>query len=131
LVGRGYRPAFEGATKKFRATAENVPIEVITAGEYPGDGKEKVIVFPEPRTVSEEIDGILTVTLEKLVELKLASGMTGLGRRKDLADVQELIRLRELPASFAERLHESVRAMFLELHAELEAAREQEELDSR
>src|SRR5579862_7336438 len=27
LVGLGYRPAFAGATKKFRATAENVPIE--------------------------------------------------------------------------------------------------------
>jgi hypothetical protein len=30
LIGRGYRPAFEGATKTFRATAENVPIEIIT-----------------------------------------------------------------------------------------------------
>src|SRR5215470_1964568 len=29
MVGRGYRPAFEGARKKFRATARNVPIEII------------------------------------------------------------------------------------------------------
>jgi hypothetical protein len=39
LLGRGYRPAFIGATKTFRATERNVPIEVITTGEYPGDGK--------------------------------------------------------------------------------------------
>ena len=35
LVGRGYRPAFNGASKKFRATDGNVPIEVITTDEYP------------------------------------------------------------------------------------------------
>ncbi len=121
LVGRGYRLAFEGAMKKFRATAENIPIEVITTGEYPGDGKKKSVVFPDPANVSVQIDGISTVTLEKLVELKLASGMTGQGRRKDLADVQELIRHLNLPADFAQCLDSSVRALFLELHAELES----------
>ena len=122
LIGRGYRPAFEGARKKFRATTENVPIEVITTGEYPGDGKPKSIVFPEPESVSICIDGVQTLTLEKLIELKLASGMTGLGRRKDLADVQELIRMKKLPATLAEALDTSVRAMYLELHHELELA---------
>ncbi len=119
LVGRGYRPAFEGATKTFRATVENVPIEVIIAGEYPGDGKPKSVVFPDPAECTVEIGGIKTVTLEKLLELKLASGMTGKGRRKDLADVQELIKIRGLAASFAERLDSSVRAMYLELLGEL------------
>lgn len=125
LVGRGYRLAFEGAVKTFRATAENVPIEVITTGEYPGDGKPKAVVFPDPSESVVEIDGIKTVTLEKLVELKLASGMTGLGRRRDLADVQELIRVRDLDARFAERLDPSVRAVYQELHEELVRAREQ------
>jgi len=123
LVGRGYRPAFTGATRKFRATSENVPIEIITAGEFPGDGKPKAVVFPEPASVSVAIDGVRTVRLEMLVELKLASGMTGAGRRKDLADVQELIRVLNLDAAFAERLDESVRAMYLELRGELEDAR--------
>jgi hypothetical protein len=126
LVGRGYRPAFEGATRKFRSTAENVPIEVITSGEYPGDGKPKPVVFPDPQESSVEIDGIKTVTLEKLVELKLASGMTGMGRRKDLADVQELIRVRDLDASFSERLDPSVREIYLELHDELVQAQKQD-----
>ena len=119
LVGRGYRPAFNGATKKFRSTLENVPIEIITTGEFPGDGKPKAVVFPDPSSVSVEIDGVQTVRLETLVELKLASGMTGKGRRKDLADVQELIRVLGLPADFAEKLDESVRAIFLELWDEL------------
>src|SRR6267378_1563567 len=35
LIGLGYGPAFEGSTKEFRTTAENVPVEIITAGEYP------------------------------------------------------------------------------------------------
>ena len=108
LIGRGYRPAFQGATKTFRATAENVPIEIITTGEYPGDGKPKPVVFPDPAESSVAIDGVKTITLEKLVELKLASGMTGAGRRKDLADVQELIRILRLEATFAERLVKSL-----------------------
>ena len=125
LIGRGYRPAFQGATKTFRATAENVPIEIITTGEYPGDGKPKSVVFPDPAESSVEIDGVKTITLEKLIELKLASGMTGAGRRKDLADVQELIRILHLETAFAERLDPYVQAMFGELHTELTPEAEQ------
>jgi len=119
LVGLGYRRAFPEATKTFRATAANVPIEVIVAGEFPGDGKPKPVVFPDPDECTVVIDGVRTVTLEKLIELKLASGMTGRGRRKDLADVQELIRIRKLDAALAERLDPSVQALYLELHGEL------------
>ena len=120
LIGRGYRPAFEGATKKFRITSHNVPLEIITTGEYPGDGKPKSVQFPDPSTAAESINGVQTVTLPKLIELKLASGITGLGRLKDLADVQEMIRARALPASFADTLDASVRAKFLELQNEIQ-----------
>jgi len=116
LVGLGYRPAFEGARKKFQITRENIPLEIITAGEYPGDGKPKPVVFPEPGRYSVEIDGVKTITLEKLVELKLASGISAPHRLKDLADVQELIKAKALDASFAERLDEYVRAKFVELY---------------
>jgi hypothetical protein len=88
LVSLGYRPAFEGSTKQFRTSEENVPVEVITAGEYPGDGLPKAIAFPHPATDFVVIDGVRTITLEKLIELKLASGMTAPDRLKDLADVQ-------------------------------------------
>jgi hypothetical protein len=131
LVGRGYRPAFNGATKKFRATEENVPIEVIITGEYPGDGKPKPIVFPDPAECSVVIDGAKTVRLEKLVELKLASGMSGLDRLKDLADVQEMIRLLSLDAEFAQLLDASVRDKYLELHDAIVRARAQADAPDR
>lgn len=123
LVGLGYRPAFEGATKKFRTTAENVTVEIITAGEFPGDGLPKPVVFPNPNENQIEIDGIKTVTLEKLIELKLASGMTAPDRLKDLADVQEVIKIKNLTADFAEKLNPFVREKFLELQSAVEKAR--------
>lgn len=122
LIGRGYRPAFPGARKAFRWTEGNVPIEVITTDEYPGDGLPKAVRFPDPATEYVVIDGVRTVALPRLVELKLASGMTGRGRLKDLADVQELIRILELPADFAEQLDPSVRAKFAELYDDLHGA---------
>ncbi|MBV9848582.1 MAG: hypothetical protein JO250_02725 [Armatimonadetes bacterium] len=124
LVGRGYRPAFQGATKKFRQTEQNVPIEIIS-GEYPGDGRPKPVRFPEPSEHSVIIDGVKTVDLAKLIELKLASGMSGLARLKDLADVQELIRVKGLDEGVAERLDPFVRDKYLELHAEVVQAHAQ------
>lgn len=129
LVGRGYRPAFTGATKKFRSTAENVPIEIITTGEYPGDGRPKPVRFPDPGDSYVTIDGVRTLPLETLIELKLASGMSAPDRLRDLADVQELIRLKDLDAGFAEKLDPYVRDRFLELYGALRAAREREEED--
>ncbi len=120
LIGKGYRPAFEGATKKFRTTQENITVEIITCGEFPGDGKPKPVVFPDPSENQTEIDGVKTLTLEKLIELKLASGMTALHRLKDLADVQELIKVKNLTADFAEKLNPFVREKFLELQKAVE-----------
>jgi hypothetical protein len=51
------------------------------------------------------MDGIQLLQLPALIELKLASGMTNPRRAKDLADVQELIATRRLPAEFAEQLN--------------------------
>jgi hypothetical protein len=116
LIGLGYVPAFPGAKKRLRSTRDGVTIEVMTTGEYPGDGKPKPVSIPEPSTASTEIDGIQIVTFEKLIELKLASGMTAPHRLKDLADVQELIKIRRLRSKFVERLDPYVRGKFLELY---------------
>ena len=116
LIGLRYVPAFEGATNKFRMTAENFPIDIITSGEYPGDGLPKSVKFPDPSESVVVIDGVKTLGLEKLIELKLASGMTASGRLKDLADVQELIKVKSLSSSFSERLDPSVRDKFLDLY---------------
>jgi hypothetical protein len=115
LVGRGYHPAFEGARKSFRNTQTNVKIEFLTTGEYPGDGKPKPVAFPNPSEVSIVHDGRRFVSLPALMTLKLASGMTNPGRLRDLADVQELIRILGLDEHTADELHPYVRERFLEL----------------
>lgn len=115
LIGLGYAPAFPGAKKRLRSTVDGVSIEVMTTGEYPGDGKPKPVSMPDPATASTRIDGINFVTLEKLIELKLASGISAPHRLKDLADVQELIKIKHLDADFANKLDPYVRAKYLEL----------------
>jgi hypothetical protein len=124
LIGMGYVPAFPGAKKRLRSTREGVSIEVIAAGEYPGDGKPKPIRFPVPADASIDIDGVQVVTLEKLIELKLASGMTAPDRLKDLADVQELIKVRGLTSEFAEALNPYVREQYLQLCNAVEKTRQ-------
>jgi hypothetical protein len=115
FVGLGYAPLFAGASKSFRDTQTGVKIEVMTTGDYPGDGRPKPVVFPDPAAARIEQDALWVLTLEKLVELKLASGLSAPHRLKDLADVQELIQILKLPLGFAEKLDESVRAEYQRL----------------
>lgn len=121
-VGRGYALAFSGARKTFRDAQTGVRIEVVTSGEYPGDGLPKPVAFPEPDEAWIEDEGIRVIALEKLVELKLASGTSAAHRLRDLADVQDLIGVLELPLDFAERLDASVRESFRELWRSAQAA---------
>lgn len=114
LSGRGYLPLFE-RSKNLRDTETGVRIEFLLSGAYPGDGKEKPVAFPVPDNVTESKDGIQFLNLRTIVELKLASGMTGADRMKDLADVQELIKLLSLPADFSSRLDPYVQEKFTEL----------------
>lgn len=109
LLGLGYLPAFPDARKTFRDTRTGVKIEVMTAGEYPGDGKPKPVVFPDPREARVDKDSLWVVGLEKLIELKLASGLSAPHRLKDLADVQELILHLRLPLELASSIDGSVR----------------------
>ena len=124
LVGRGFVPAFAGATKMFKDAATGVSVEIITAGEFPGDGKPKSVSFPDPAVAAVELDGIRVVRLTTLVELKLASGLTAPDRLKDLADVQELIRTLSLPESLADEIDESVRPEYLKLWRSVQPRRE-------
>lgn len=125
-VGRGYVPAFAGARKTFRDTANNVRIEIIKTGEYPGDGKPKPVVFPDPAQASIERDGIRVIQLEKLIELKLASGLSAAHRLRDLADVQDLIVALDLPIDLAERIDASVRDGYRRLWEAARSAGERE-----
>jgi len=122
LEGLGWVPPFAGS-KHLRDTTHGVKIEFLVTGEYPGDGKDKPIRFPDPRDVAVVKDGIRYLDLPTLIELKLASGMSRATRRQDLADVQKLIEAVGLDRGFAERLHEYVRPSFVQLWQELEDER--------
>jgi len=114
LEGRGYLPVFRGS-KNLRDTEAGVAIEFLLSGEYPGDGRPKPVSFPDPAAVGVDIRGVKCLNLHTLIELKLASGMSGAGRLKDLADVQELIKALNLDRAFAEQLNPYVRDKFFEL----------------
>ncbi len=114
LEGRGYLPVFTGS-KNLRDTTSGVRIEFLLAGDYPGDGQEKPVAFPQPGDVGERSENITFANLPSIVELKLASGMTGADRLKDLADVQELIKLLSLDRNFSNQLNEYVQGKYTEL----------------
>ena len=112
LLGRGYVLYFPGAEKSFRDTETNVKIEVITAGEFPGDGLPKPVAFPDPQDQTIEADHVRVIILEKLLELKLASGLSATNRMRDLADVQDLIIALNLPLNLMDKLDKSVRSEY-------------------
>jgi hypothetical protein len=113
-LGRGYVEKFPGS-RGVRDTTWNVDIDVVLAGDFPGDGREKPVRFPDPATKAVRGATFSLVPLETLIELKIASGMTAPHRLKDLADVIELIRVNALPVEFQERLDPYVRGRFGEL----------------
>jgi hypothetical protein len=113
--GLGYVAAHPGSRKRFRDTRTNVVVEFLTSGEFPGDGRPKPIVYPEPPAAAQDVRGRRVAALVPLIEFKLASGMTAPDRIRDLADVQELSRVLNLDETFAERLHPYVRSKFVEL----------------
>lgn len=113
-LGHGYVEQFPGS-RGLRDTEHGVPIDVVVSGEYPGDGRPKPVQFPDPAAAAVRGAGVALLPLPLLVELKLASGMSAPHRLRDLADVLELIRAAQLPASLAEELDPSVRDKYREL----------------
>ena len=103
LEGLGYVPPFAGS-KHLKDTASGVRVKFLVTGQYPGDGKPKPVAFPDPKTAAVDLDGIKVLSLHKLIDLKLASGLSNERRGKDLVDIQELIEALGLSARFAEKL---------------------------
>ena len=114
VLGRGYVEKFAGS-KGLRDTENGVAIDILIAGDFPGDGKPKPVVFPDPAEIALRGKVGAFLPLPKLIELKLASGMTAPHRLKDLADVLELVRAVGLARELREQLDPSVRAKYDEL----------------
>jgi len=115
-LGRGYIEKFPGS-KGVRDTENGVTIDVILTGDFPGDGLPKPVAFPDPADPAVTVEGerFRILALPRLIELKLASGMTAPHRLKDLADVLELIRAARLKADLASELDPFVRDKYREL----------------
>ena len=126
LDGLGYVQIRSGG-RNLKDVETGVRIEFLVQGQFPGDGKPKPVAFPNPAEAGELINGIRYLRLPALVELKLASGMTNPGRLKDLADVQELIRVLRLQPEFAQQLNPFVREKFEDLRRDVANSTEPEE----
>ncbi|MGH9464396.1 MAG: hypothetical protein ACRD0X_02035 [Thermoanaerobaculia bacterium] len=113
-LGRGYVERLPGG-RGLRDTAHGVDVDIVVTGEYPGDGREKPVAFPDPAECAVRGDSFSLVPLPLLVDLKIASGMTARHRLRDLADVIELIRANDLAREFGDRLSPYVQAKFVEL----------------
>jgi hypothetical protein len=113
-LGRGYVEKFAGS-KGMRDTEHGIAIDVLLAGEYPGDGKPKPVRFPDPAKDGVRGARVSLLPIERLIELKLASGMTSVHRAKDLGDVVELIKHAALARDLGQRIDESVRGKYYEI----------------
>jgi hypothetical protein len=114
-IGLGWMDKFEGS-KNFKDTITSVNVDTLIVGDYPGDGLPKPVAFPAPEDVSFRNDeGIPFITLETLLELKIACGTTVSHRPRDLDDVIQLIRVNRLPLEFAQNLNPFVVGKYQEL----------------
>ncbi len=101
-----------------RDVATGVRIDFLVAGRFPGDRKPGPVAFPDPGAPGVAIDfgGVMVLDIARLVEIGLASGLTGgIHRMKDTVNVIEWIKVAQAPESFADRLHPSVRDRYAEL----------------
>jgi hypothetical protein len=124
-LGLGYVERHPGS-RGVRDTENGVAIDVLIAGDYPGDGRPKPVRFPDPAAVALRGAHGAFLPVPRLVELKLASGLSAPHRLRDLADVLELIRAARLPRGLEDELDASVRGKYRELWEAAQAAPEEE-----
>lgn len=100
LVRAGY--VFDRRNREFVRAI--VPVQFVT--------EEQTGRTPRRRSV---IDGITTVSLADLVNMKLFSGVQSVARAQDIADVIGLIRAAKLTGAFTVRITPALRAEFRKL----------------
>lgn len=97
-------------------TPDGIAVQFLISGQKAGKGSEVTIPEPLGELNVEQREGLSVVRLSRLIEMKIACGMSNLRRtHKDFADVVELIAARNLDGSFARFLHKSLRPAFREL----------------
>lgn len=76
-------------------------VEVLYSGTV--SGGEGGLMFPDPKDISEEVDGIPVISLSNIIQFKISSGMYSKSNRefKDFGDVLELIRKHNLNSDYS------------------------------
>lgn len=109
--------------RRFTDRKNEVTIDFLLAGLYPGNGRPGPIAFPDPAASCQTIEEMQVIDLATLIQLKLAAR-----RHQDFADVVSLIRVQQLDEAFSERLHPSVQRDYIEC---LEEKRREDEYQAR
>jgi hypothetical protein len=122
FVPRNYA-AMPNRPRRFVDKLNQITMDVLVTGHFPGSGKPGPFAYPDPAKVAEPIGKVQMVNLPTLIQLKLAAR-----RYQDFADVVNLIGPNELDESFADKLHQSVRGDFIEC---LEEKRREDEYEMR
>jgi len=104
LVANGF--ALDSQKKEF--VREGVPVHLVTIEQ-----------LKQPPRKTVEIEGITTISLEDLIEIKLRSGSSNVLRAQDLADAIGLIRYHRLTGEFARHLDKSLRPTYRRLMREI------------
>ena len=101
------REVSHGRYKVFLWSDPKTKVEVIYSGEISGDGING-LKFDHPVDMTELVDGIPILPLEKFIEYKLSSGVYG-RRSKDFGDVESLIKLYKLDANFSKDMRDDLK----------------------
>ena len=109
--------------RRFVDRANDVGVDILVTGLYPGSGKPGPIVYPDPTKVGETINTVQVVNLVTLIQLKLAAR-----RHRDFSDVVELIRFNNLDEAYLGNLDPSLRSDYIEC---LEEKRREDEYEAR
>jgi hypothetical protein len=108
FVPKNYKPV-SGRGRRFHDPVDDVTVDILITGSFPGRGTPGPIAFPNPAEVGTVIEKMRFLDLDTLVKLKLAAR-----RFQDFADVVQMIRIHQLDETFADRLHPSLRQGFIE-----------------
>jgi hypothetical protein len=84
--------------------SNDVPLQLVTEA-----------LVPSPPRAFEDVQGIRTVSLADLLNIKLRSGAASILRAQDMADVIALMRTHRLTGAFAPRIDKALRPDFRKL----------------
>jgi hypothetical protein len=122
FVPKHYKPDPKRG-RRFTDKANDVTVDILVTGLFPGRGEPGPVAFPDPAEAREQIGKIHYINLPTLIQLKLAAR-----RHQDFADVVNLIAVHDLDETFAGHLHPSLHRDYIEC---LEEKRREDEYLAR